>query len=192
VAGFELPEGIFYAPWHTWARIEGGGRVRIGIDDFAQRLLGRIYAVEIPRPGARVHRRTSTWRVAHSAGETVLRIPVTGVVREVNERLLREPSLANRDPYGQGAALVVEPARLSESVRRLLYGEEARAWCEAEVSRFREEVIRLKPPSSAVGATLQDGGTLTRDLSSVLEPAESRVLIRSFLSDPAALERDKR
>lgn len=189
-AGFDLPTGIFYAPWHVWARIEGGGRVRVGLDDFAQRLVGRIYAVDLPRRGARVHRYTSTWRVAHAAGETVVRVPVTGVVREVNERLLAEPSLANRDPYGLGAAFVVEPSRLSESVRSLRYGEEAHAWCEAEASRLREELVRLRPPSPSVGPTLQDGGIPSGDLAAILEPEDLRTVIRSFLCGPAPSRRN--
>lgn len=183
VSGYDLPEGVFYAPWHSWARIEGGGRVRVGLDDFAQRLLGRICAVDLPAPGTKVGPRARTWRVANVAGVITIPFPMSGVVREVSEGVVTEPAVINRDPYGRGAAFVIEPTRLAEGVRRLFYGEEARRWCGAEAIRLREELAARGAQSAATGPTLQDGGIPVSELTSVLGPADFRALVLSFLSE---------
>ena len=54
VAGFDLPANRYYHRGHTWARIEYGGRVRVGLDDFALRLLGPADSIEMPKLGAAV------------------------------------------------------------------------------------------------------------------------------------------
>src|SRR5512138_1096596 len=41
VQGCKVEPNLFYHPEHTWARIEEGGMVRAGLDDFGQRILGR-------------------------------------------------------------------------------------------------------------------------------------------------------
>ena len=54
VGGFELAEDFYYHDGHTWARTEHGGRIRVGLDDFAQKLIGNIAEVELPAIGQEV------------------------------------------------------------------------------------------------------------------------------------------
>ncbi len=50
--GFSLPAGLFVGPGHTWARLEADGTLRIGVDDVAARLLGRLDRLEVAGQGA--------------------------------------------------------------------------------------------------------------------------------------------
>ncbi len=162
--GFLMVEALFYHPTHLWARIERRGDVRVGLDDFGQRLLGRIYQVSFPEAGARVIAGHPLGTLAHQAGEIVLSAPLTGVILQLNERLKRYPSLINHDPYGDGWLLLLRPERLRESLRHLLYGEQARSWYEREVLKLhravRAALRALGTPSEipVAGCTLQDGG----------------------------------
>src|SRR3989304_2509595 len=49
--GFLLSRSLFYHPAHIWARVEGGGAVRVGLDDFGQKLFGRVDRVLLPDVG---------------------------------------------------------------------------------------------------------------------------------------------
>ena len=42
VNGFRVPENLRYHPGHTWALNESPSLVRIGIDDFASKMIGKI------------------------------------------------------------------------------------------------------------------------------------------------------
>ena len=97
VRGCEVPNGLFYHPGHTWARIEEAGAVRTGIDDFGQRVLGRAYSVSIPLLGSAVRRGEECWRLTHQTGVAALVSPVSGKVREINSSLFQRPSLINRN-----------------------------------------------------------------------------------------------
>ena len=187
VQGYELAPMLFYHPYHLWARIEDAGSVRIGVDDFGQRLMGRVYAIELPTPGTTVSRSIACWRIAHHAGETAVATPVSGLVLQVNPKLTQHPSLINRDPYGEGWVLVVQPAHLEQCLKKLYYGSTVQRWYERDIEklyRAMSDVLVSSLPS--VGATMQDGGSRIQDFTSLLTAAQMRQVIDSFLSAPVS------
>lgn len=187
VQGYELMPLLFYHPNHLWARIEDAGSVRIGLDDFGQRLMGRLYAIELPEPGTRVAGNAACWRVAHHAGETSLAAPVSGHVLEVNTGLLQHPSLINRDPYGEGWALVIQPDHLEQCLQRLYYGSRAEHWYERDTEKlYRAMGEMLLPTLPGVGPTMQDGGSRSSNFTSLLTAEQMRQMINSFLSAPVS------
>lgn len=161
--GFRIAEALFYHPAHLWARVERRGQVRVGLDDFGQWLLGRIYHVGLPDVGARVIAGDPCGELAYHAGEIALLAPVTGVIHQLNEKLTRYPSLVNHDPYGEGWMMILQPECLQEDLQQLLYGEQALAWYAQEIARLHREIhIALcamgTSPEALAGRTLQDGG----------------------------------
>ena len=50
----EIPGDLKFLKSHEWARVEGDGKVTIGISDHAQELLGDLVYVELPNVGDRV------------------------------------------------------------------------------------------------------------------------------------------
>jgi glycine cleavage system H lipoate-binding protein len=185
IQGYELMPMLFYHPNHLWARIEDAGSVRIGMDDFGQSLMGRLYAIELPEPGGRVSASAACWRVAHHAGETSLAAPVSGHVLEANPRLVQHPSLINRDPYGEGWVMVIQPDRLEQCLQQLYYGSRVEQWYEVDIQnlyRAMGEMLLTSLPS--VGSTMQDGGSRNQDFTSLLTAEQMRQMINSFLSAP--------
>ena len=185
VQGYELMAMLFYHPYHVWARIEDKGKVRIGLDDFGQKLMGRVYAVDLPAPGMSVRRDVACWRIAHHAGETAVAAPVSGIVLQVNPKLSIHPSLINRDPYGDGWSIVIQPAHLEQCLEQLYYGRKVERWYERDIQRLNRamsEVLLSSRPS--IGATMQDGGTRVQDFTSLLTADQMRQVIDSFVSGP--------
>jgi glycine cleavage system H lipoate-binding protein len=183
VQGYELMAMLFYHPYHVWARIEDKGKVRIGLDDFGQKLMGRIYAVDLPAPGMRVKRNVACWRIAHHAGETAVAAPVSGIVLQVNPKLSAHPSLINRDPYGEGWSIIIQPVHLEQCLEQLYYGGKVERWYERDIQRLNRamsDVLLSSRPS--IGATMQDGGTRVQDFTSLLTADQMRQVIDSFVS----------
>lgn len=170
-------ESLLFHDRHVWARLEEGGRVRTGLDDFGRRLAGRIYCVELPRVGTRIQAGGAAWKAVHHEGEVSLASPVSGVVGEVNERLLQNPALVNRDPYGAGWAFVLTPLDLAHDVRSLRPGEEIAPWIAAESEKLNRQLV-----CAGGRPTMADGGRLTEDLHEAI-PQELRARILDlFLS----------
>ena len=67
VAGYQLPESLHYHPGHTWASVQDGDTVAVGMDDFARRLLGPARAVALPGSGPGSRRASRSSRSAWTA-----------------------------------------------------------------------------------------------------------------------------
>jgi len=91
-------EGFFYAESHEWAKKEGKTAV-IGITDFAQAQLGNVVFVDLPEVGATVKKGKVFGAVESVKAASDLICPVSGKVVEVNEDLVGEPELINKDAF---------------------------------------------------------------------------------------------
>lgn len=200
VNGCDVAGTLFYHPGHTWARIEDGGCVRVGLDDFAVRILGRPYQITLPEPGAALRFGEGCWHFTHKAGVTILVAPVSGRVKEINPALAHQPALLNRDPYGEGWVLLIEPTDLRGCLKRLLYGPKVTQWYEREFEKLYEKVSELTR-SGLTDPTMNDGGTLNKDFMNGLTADQLRQLIDFFFplslveqaeSNQAILVKDRR
>lgn len=103
-----VPDDLRYSSDHEWARLEGG-RVRVGITDYAQDALGDVVFVQLPEVGAVVAVGGSFGEVESTKSVSDLYAPLAGVVVEVNTDLADHPERLNDDPYGDGWVCVIEP-----------------------------------------------------------------------------------
>ena len=125
-----VPDDLRYTSDHEWARLEGDGRVRIGITDYAQDALGDVVFVQLPEPGTNVDAGASFSEVESTKSVSDIYAPLAGVVAEVNTELGDAPQRLNEDPYGEGWICLIEPADASafgslldaEAYRKLIDG----------------------------------------------------------------------
>lgn len=176
---FELKDTLFYHSSHVWASVEDRGNVRIGLDHFAQNILGRLYAVSLPHEGLKVERGRHYWTVTHKAGETSLAVPLSGVVVEVNWKLKQFPSQLSRDPFGSGWAFIIKPTDLKTGLGDLFYGSRAVNWHDAEMDKLYSAVSQLSDSPA-----MPDGGRFTKDFLSDLSADQMQQLINQFLPGP--------
>jgi glycine cleavage system H protein len=104
----EFPDELKYTREHEWALVEGEGRVRVGITDYAQDALGDVVYVDIPETGTEVRAGDAFGEVESTKSVSDLYSPVSGTVVERNPLLEDKPELVNEDPYGEGWLVVVE------------------------------------------------------------------------------------
>jgi glycine cleavage system H protein len=174
VAGFELPENRRYHPGHTWALQESPTLVRVGVDDFGARLVGKIGGITLPKRGQWIRQGQKFATLMRDGQKTELVSPVEGEVTNVNEALLKDGALLNNDPYGQGWFVSVLSPDLPTSFRNLLNGTLARKWMAEASSR-----LQLQMPALA-GAVAQDGGLAMHDLTVQLPTAKWAEITREF------------
>lgn len=104
----ELPEDRRYTSEHEWAK-EDGGRLVVGITDYAQDQLGDVVFVGLPDPGSEVTAGQPLGEVESTKSVSDVYSPVTGKVVEKNLEVEQSPELINTDPYGKGWLVMIEP-----------------------------------------------------------------------------------
>lgn len=125
----QLPDDLRYSTDHEWVRIEGG-RLRLGITDYAQDALGDVVYVEIPAVGTSVQANAKVSEVESTKSVSDIYAPVAGTIVAVNSELGDTPEALNDDPYGAGWICILEPDDPSavadlldvDSYRRLIEG----------------------------------------------------------------------
>ncbi|MBI5434245.1 MAG: glycine cleavage system protein H [Planctomycetes bacterium] len=172
---FQLALERVYHPGHAWAQPREDGLVTVGVDDFAQKLVGAPGAIELPRVGEHLHQGGAASRFA--IGDKALEFvsPIEGEVVERNEALFADPGRVNRDPYGAGWLYRVRPAHFDADAQHLLADESAAAWADSMEERLRKQM------SPSLGLLLQDGGVPVSGLARVLAGERWDEFARDFL-----------
>lgn len=95
------PAGLIFSKDHEWVKLDGDVAT-IGISDYAQSSLGDIVYVELPRVGATLQQFAGIGVVESVKAVSDIYTPLGGEVLEINAAIEADPSLVNRDPFGEG------------------------------------------------------------------------------------------
>jgi len=165
-AGLSYPGQRLYQRGHTWVEEQSDGTARLGLDDFASRLLGKPDRVVLPDRGQRLTVNGTAWTARKANAEVRILAPISGEVVETCAQ-------------GSGWYLRVRPDGPVSEARHLLGRNEVAAW-------VRHELDRLQTFASdpQVGVVLADGGELVEDLSGSFQPGDWDHLCSSFFLQP--------
>jgi glycine cleavage system H protein len=109
VSELQLPDDVRYTEDHEWARTEGE-KTKAGISDYAQDQLGDIVYVELPQTGDSFDKGQEFGTVESVKAVAELYMPIGGTILSVNSALEKSPELVNKDPYGDGWMIEIEPS----------------------------------------------------------------------------------
>jgi glycine cleavage system H protein len=174
VVGFHVPENRNYHPGHSWLVRERKNVVRVGADEFAAALLGKIERVELPKPGTWVRQGQKILSFYRDGVKTEMVSPTEGEVMEVNTEMLENPSVLRQDPYGKGWLLSLHVPDEENTTRNLIPKGLIGQW-------MRDAVERLYATQPALaGAVAPDGGRPADDVFAALPDANWKELTGEF------------
>lgn len=116
---YKIPGELHYSKDHEWIKDEGG-KMKVGITDYAQDSLNDVVYVELPVFEKSVKQFESIGAVESVKAASDIFSPISGKIVAVNKRLEEEPELVNKEPYGEGWIAVIEPASLKEDLAKLM------------------------------------------------------------------------
>jgi glycine cleavage system H protein len=96
-----VPEDCLFTKEHEWVYVEGGVAT-IGISDYATGELGDIVYIELPEADAAVKQMDPIGTIEAVKTVAELFSPVSGQVVEINEEIVSNPEIVNKDPYEDG------------------------------------------------------------------------------------------
>lgn len=166
VYGMTLPLTRMYHRGHAWVRKEGDETFVVGLDDFAQTLLGNPEGVDLPDVGTHLHANGTGWYVMKDGMRIRILSPIDGLV------------VARGGPES-GWLLRVKPDAAEEVPRHLLRGTEIAPWIAREVER-----LQLALETDGAGMCLADGGELIPDLRGHYPQADWDSLLAAIFLEP--------
>ncbi|MFN0172189.1 MAG: glycine cleavage system protein H [Bryobacteraceae bacterium] len=158
IDGFLTPAKFRYHPGHSWLERERPNRVRVGIDEFAATLVGRIDSIEMPKPGQWIRQGQRVFAFLRNGERVEIVSPIEGEVVEVNTQAAVNPEILRQDPYGKGWLLGVHVPDEEGTLRNLVPVNLVASWMREAVERL----YSLQPRFA--GATAADGGRPIDDI----------------------------
>jgi len=175
VSGVFLPAGYYLSAGHTWVKIEDQGVVRMGIDDFGARLVGKIDRITIPLMGKQVTQGLTGFTLYRNRSPIPFSSAVSGIITQVNPAVEKNPGLMTTAPYTDGWVCLVHCPDIKQNLKKLLFMDDSRRFMTGQVEKlhaFLEDATQLKAA---------DGGSLVRDILGNVPAAHRDRLIKTFI-----------
>ena len=132
VSGYRLADDRYYHRGHSWVRLERGGRIKVGMDDFMARTFGQAKKFLLPEKGATLGQDRKGFAFRRNGHLATVLSPVTGKVFHVNRKALENPEITHMDPYGEGWLLILEPLIPRMNLNHLYKKKQSINWLEDE------------------------------------------------------------
>jgi len=174
IGGFQVPENFRYHPGHTWALNESPSLVRVGMDDFASKLIGKVERIALPQRGQWIRQGQKIATIFRDGTSVDMVSPIEGSIADVNDTVAQDPTLARTDPYGEGWLVTVQSPDARTNFRNLLGGALARWWTEESAGRLQRKMPMM------LGALAQDGGMAIDNLTDQIPDKEWNAVAREF------------
>lgn len=99
---------------HEWFHLESDDTGKVGLTYYAQSHLGDMVFLDLPEPSVKVEQFGKLGEVESVKAVSDVFSPVSGVIIESNQAAIDDPSLVNKDPYGDGWLVRLKLNNLSE------------------------------------------------------------------------------
>ncbi|OGQ94230.1 MAG: hypothetical protein A2521_05630 [Deltaproteobacteria bacterium RIFOXYD12_FULL_57_12] len=154
VEWFQIPDDVHFHQGHTWMQRDRDDprAVRVGLDDFAQKMVGNINLVSTAKVGEQIKQGEQAWNLWIGNKSVSMLAPVSGEIVEVNKACQTNGAILNDDPFGAGWIYKIIPENITKESKNLLSGSLAKKWMETVVDKLR---VQMSPEMDVV---YQDGG----------------------------------
>ena len=175
VKGFKLANGYYFHSGHTWTRIDSGGFIRVGMDDFAFRVLGGPDAFDLPLIGQQLNQNKPGWGIKRANNLADILSPVNGVITNVNYSVKTSPDLPVKRPYRDGWLFTVHNCDIKGALKNLMTDDTSVDWLNCEITALEEMI------EDVAGTLSADGGVLMTDVYGNLPALGWQNLTHTFL-----------
>jgi glycine cleavage system H protein len=190
-ARFIIPKEYFFGKGHVWIELLSGGLARIGLDDFVQKIVGRIDDVGFIPLDNKVVKGDKLFTIRQEEKVLSFQAPISGKIISFNNELIQSPDVLRKKPYADGWVAIVEPSDLDE-IKFLPKGTDAAQWLKDEIKRFRNFITAQAAPAASsdtpsfAGVTLMDGGIPVEDVMEHSSKETWRKFEKNFLTNSDA------
>lgn len=157
-----IPQGLFFSKFHSWAYLEKNGTAKVGLDDLLLQLTGEVSVNQLHEPGSKISKGELLTVINQGNKQLKICSPISGRIVSTNTKLKNTPALLRSDPYQGGWIYAIQPSSWKADTSSCFLSEDATQWAIRELEHFKEflatSVNRYLPDPLQV--VLQDGGEL--------------------------------
>jgi CheY-like chemotaxis protein len=175
---FAIPGGVFISEGHCWVNMEQDGKAKVGVDDFAKKMIGKIDSIEFPNLGMIVKSGQPLFAIKQGSKTITFNSPISGKVMEINKPLQYDVSLLNVTPYDSNWVCTIDAENLDNELKNLKIGKSAVSLYQDDIEHFID--LRKKSIKPVKEGEYADGEIYIGELESLDEPNWNKVSSEFF------------
>lgn len=176
---FSIPGGVFISEGHCWAMVNPNGKVDVGIDDFAKKIIGKVEDIDLPNLGMEVRKGQHLFSVLQKTHSIPFNSPVSGKVTAVNKLLLDDLEQLDYSAYDKNRICSIEAANLDNELKELKIGQAAVDFFNEDISRLHEYVKKSVTSTEDESSIPADGHVYLGQLE-VLKEKDLNAIVNDF------------
>ena len=175
---FAIPGGVFISQGHCWVSMEQDGNTKVGIDDFAKKLIGKIDGIEFPNLGMVVKCGQPLFTVKQGNKSITFNSPVSGKVIKISKPLQYDIELLNVTPYDSNWICEIDAEDIDTELKNLKIGKTAVSLYQDDIEHFID--LRKKSLKPAKEGEYENGEIYIGELETLDEPNWNKVSSEFF------------
>jgi glycine cleavage system H lipoate-binding protein len=152
-----VPADSYVSKGHTWAELLGNGLIKIGVDEFILKSLGKFMVTNLVKSGSVIKNGDVIIQAKLGDKNLSFRSPVDGTVNFVNDDLIGKTL---SDPYGDDWGVMVTPINFEKNASSLKANEKVVEWMKNEFIRLKNYLVESSAQPQLAGVTMLDGGKM--------------------------------
>jgi CheY-like chemotaxis protein/glycine cleavage system H lipoate-binding protein len=154
---FSIPGGVFISKNHTWVSMNQAGIAKIGIDDFANKLIGKVQSIELPNLGMDVDAGQPLFTIKQGSRNITFNSPVRGKVAQINTLLKDNIDALGITPYERNWICALDAENLDGEIRGMYIGKAAVSFFQEDIEKFKTFFTELMRSEKKGDEYLEDG-----------------------------------
>ncbi len=176
---FAIPGGVFISPGHCWAGINDDGMVNVGIDDFANKIIGKINSIEMPNLGMEVRQGQLLFSINQGTTSIPFNAPISGKVTKINRQLADNVDELEMTPYDNNWICQIDASALDEELVNLKIGQSAVAFFNEDINHLSEYIKKSVSSTTDESRIPADGHVYLGELE-VLKDKDINAIVSDF------------
>jgi len=152
---FSIPGGVFISDSHCWLSLNEDGTAKVGMDDFAKKMIGRIDGLDLPNLGRKINKGEPLFTIRQGQRSVAFLAPVSGQINKVNNELLKNLEGLTMTTYNKNWVCMMDIDDFDSEVKDLKIGKSAVSFFQDEIenciSHFKDIVEARKREKKLAG-----------------------------------------
>jgi len=176
---FSIPGGVFISEGHCWAMLNPTGRVDVGLDDFAKKIIGNVEDIDLPNLGMEVQKGQHLFSIKQKTHSIPFNSPVSGKIAFVNKLLLDDLERLDFSSYDKNWICSIEATHLDDELKELKIGQVAVDFFNDDISRLYDYINKYVTSTEDESKIPADGHVYIGELEA-LKDKDLNAVVNDF------------
>ncbi len=154
---FSIPGGVFIYKNHTWVNMNQEGIAKVGIDDFAKKLVGKVTSLELPNLGMNVKAGQPLFTIKQGNRSVSFSSPVSGKVSQINTLLKENIDALDVTPYERNWVCAIDAENLDNEIKDMHIGKTAVSFFQDDIEKFKTFITEILKSEKKDDEYLENG-----------------------------------